>query len=77
LKEILESLSFEKKLPLGKVPKQWAQRIELFYPDIHQFPIIYVHLKADTKRIYGFPVRHTISKPNPWLPPGIIACLFF
>ncbi|MFC1548705.1 hypothetical protein ACFL5E_01950 [Candidatus Omnitrophota bacterium] len=48
-------LQYTTEITLERVPKQWMPRFELYYPDLPQFPIVYVHLLADDTRIYGFP----------------------
>lgn len=51
---MLESLKYETKIKIKDVPLQWMSRFELYYPDLPQFPITYVHKIFGTKRIYGF-----------------------
>ena len=52
----LEPIKFESILTIPKVPIQWLSKIELYYPDLLGFPIVYVHIIYNNKvRIYGFP----------------------
>ncbi|WP_428817673.1 hypothetical protein ACQR2L_05045 [Clostridium butyricum] len=50
------ALKYEISITLNQIPIQWIPKIELFYPDLPQFPIIYVHSEYKGKRIYGCPV---------------------
>ena len=52
---MLERLDFETTIHLEDIPIQWVSKIELYYPDLPGFPIVYVNLNSeDGKRIYGF-----------------------
>ena len=44
------------KIIIKDVPVQWIPKIELYYPDLPQFPIMYMHLKCGEKRIVACPV---------------------
>ena len=52
---MLSPVKFESTIAVKGVPIQWIPRFELFYPDLPQFPIVYVHTKVDAVRVYGFP----------------------
>lgn len=52
----IEPIKFESIITIKKVPIQWISRIELYYPDLPGFPIVYVHTKYKGRRLYGFPV---------------------
>lgn len=53
---MLESIKYKTEFVFKDIPKQWVSRFELYYPDLPQFPIIYVHIIENGVRIYGFPV---------------------
>ena len=44
---------------LENIPIKWLPKIELYYPDLPLFPIVYVHVKHRGQRIYGFPVSQS------------------
>ena len=49
-------LKNEFKISIPDIPVQWIPKIELFYPDLPQFPIMYIHVKDGNKRIIACPV---------------------
>lgn len=51
---MLNPLIYETKIKIEDIPLQWMSRFELYYPDLPQFPITYIHKISKTKRIYGF-----------------------
>lgn len=53
---VLENIRYENDIELVEIPIQWIPKIELFYPDLPNFPTGYVHLKSNSQRIYGFPI---------------------
>ena len=53
---VLEELKYECKIKLTGIPIQWLSKFELYYPDLPQFPIVYVHTIKNGTRIYGFPL---------------------
>jgi len=53
---MLEPIRYETEIEIKEIPIQWMPLFELYYPDLPQFPIVYIHLKKDGVRIYGFPV---------------------
>jgi hypothetical protein len=64
---MLEDIMYESLITLQDMPVQWIPKIELYYPDLPQFPIQYVHVLFEKERIYGFPafVNFRISgKPH-------------
>jgi len=52
---MLNPIRYEAKIRIDDVPIQWIPMFELYYPDLPQFPIIYIHTFLDNNRIYGFP----------------------
>ena len=46
----------EIKIIIKNIPLQWISKIELYYPDLPQFPIQYIHSKLDGKRIIAIPI---------------------
>lgn len=58
---MLKGLEFESKITIKHIPLQWISRIELFYPDLPGYPIMYIHkILKDKTRVYGFPVTMNI-----------------
>lgn len=51
---MLNRIKYESKIKIENVPLQWMSRFELYYPDLPQFPITYIHINVGNKRIYGF-----------------------
>ncbi|MBD3948899.1 hypothetical protein I4Q36_04920 [Tuanshanicoccus lijuaniae] len=49
-------LNNEIKIKIEYLPIQWIPKIELFYPDLPQFPIIYINSFNNNERILAFPV---------------------
>lgn len=49
-------LNNEIKIKIENIPIQWIPKIELFYPDLPQFPIIYINSFNNNERILAFPV---------------------
>ncbi|MGZ7147332.1 hypothetical protein [Bacillus sp. BC08] len=50
------TLTYQGKIIIEKVPIQWIPKIEIYYPDLPQFPIMYIHTKHADKRIIACPV---------------------
>ena len=61
---MLNPIQYEHAYEFDKIPFQWLQGFELFYPDLKNFPICYVHVLHDKKRLYGFPVEVSVVKKN-------------
>ncbi len=61
---MLPEIKYTSKIYISNVPIQWIPKIELYYPDLPQFPIIYIHIKYDNKRVYGFPATISYSVKN-------------
>ncbi len=73
------NLDFTHSIIINDLPLQWMTRIELFSPDLEQFPLMYIHKLAnqqdveiignynlnDKQRIFGFVLSTTWSMPNP------------
>lgn len=43
-------------IKIKDIPIQWIPKIELYYPDLPQFPIMYLHSFCGGQRVMGFPV---------------------
>lgn len=41
---------------IENIPIEWIPKIELYYPDLPQFPIMYIHLYKNETRVIGCPV---------------------
>lgn len=49
-------LNFKHQIIIEDVPLQWMTRLELFTPDLEQFPLMYIHKlinKEDDLRVIG------------------------
>lgn len=57
----MEEIKYSCEVEIENVPVKWLPKIELFYPDLPGFPIMYVHSVVNNEHVYGFPV--TISVP--------------
>lgn len=49
-------LDNEIQIKIEDIPIQWIPKIEIYYPDLPQFPIMYIHKMYNNKRIIGCPV---------------------
>lgn len=49
-------LTNEVAITLNHIPLPWIPKIELYYPDLPQFPIIYVNTFLDKQRVIACPV---------------------
>ncbi len=72
------NLDFTHSIIINDLPLQWMTRIELFSPDLEQFPLMYIHKLANQQdvkiignynlnnkqRIFGFVLATTWSMPN-------------
>lgn len=58
---MLYPIKYESNIKIKDIPLQWIPRFEFYYPDLPQFPTVYVHLIKNKKRIYGFPVSSSIK----------------
>lgn len=52
---------YETNITIKNIPLPWIAQIELYYPDLPQFPIIYIHTNIDNIRIYACPVAISYS----------------
>lgn len=52
----METIKYQTEIEIKNIPIQWISKIELYYPDLPQFPITYIHIVYKGKRVYGFPV---------------------
>ena len=50
------SLKYETEITVSNIPIQWIPKIELYYPDLPQFPIMYLHSFLNQQRVLGIPV---------------------
>ena len=50
------NLKYTTTITISNVPIQWIPKIELYYPDLPQFPIMYIHTKIPTGRLIACPV---------------------
>ena len=60
----MEEIKYSCEVEIENVPVKWLPKIELFYPDLPGFPIMYIHFVLGNKRIYGFPVTFSVSSYN-------------
>ncbi len=49
-------LRYETNVTINNIPIQWIPKIELYYPDLPQFPIMYIHFIENCQRIVACPV---------------------
>lgn len=61
---MLDPIIYRHTYTFDNVPLQWIQGMEMFYPDLTNFPICYVHFREGQERIYGFPVGITVSNTS-------------
>lgn len=54
---MLEPLTYESEIIIDNVPIQWLPLIQLFDPNLQQYPKVHVHAIYKNDRIYGFPVH--------------------
>ncbi len=47
---------FEADIEVKDIPVQWIPKIEIYYPDLPQFPIMYIHKNVEEGRLIAFPV---------------------
>ena len=50
------NLTHEVSITIKDIPIQWIPKIELYYPDLPQFPIMYIHFSLNNQRIVACPV---------------------
>ena len=50
------NLKYATTITISNVPIQWIPKIELYYPDLPQFPIMYIHTKIPSGRLIACPV---------------------
>ena len=51
---MLEPIKFETEIKIEKFPLEWVPKIELYYPDLPQYPITYINILHKSRRVYGF-----------------------
>lgn len=49
-------LNYETEIVIQGIPIQWIPKIELYYPDLPQFPIMYIHSHINNNRLIACPV---------------------
>lgn len=49
-------LIYQENVVITNVPIQWIPKIELYYPDLPQFPIMYIHTYHEKERLIACPV---------------------
>ena len=49
-------LNHQTEIKINGIPIQWIPKIELYYPDLPQFPIMYIHTQINNNRLVGCPV---------------------
>lgn len=50
------NLNHETKIVISDIPTPWIPKIELYYPDLPQFPIMYIHTMLNGNHIIACPV---------------------
>ncbi|MFC1789651.1 hypothetical protein ACFLYY_01595 [Patescibacteria group bacterium] len=58
---MLNPLKYESNIKIKNIPIQWISKFELYYPDLPQFPIVYIHVVKENHRVYGFPVSFSVK----------------
>lgn len=58
------NLKFEIQVTIENIPIQWIPKIEIYYPDLPQFPIMYIHTFCDEQRLIGCPVYYSVNNCN-------------
>lgn len=53
---MLQKIKHKAKIIIKNIPAQWLSKIELYYPELPNFPLLYIHKNIDGQRMYGFPV---------------------
>jgi hypothetical protein len=47
----------EVQIKVSNIPLQWIPKVEIYYPDLPQFPIMYIHTHLESgERLFAFPV---------------------
>ena len=49
-------LNHKTEITINGIPIQWIPKIELYYPDLPQFPIMYIHAQINNNRLVACPV---------------------
>lgn len=49
-------LNHKTEIIIKGIPIQWIPKIELYYPDLPQFPIMYIHAQINNNRLVACPV---------------------
>lgn len=60
----MDNITYSSKILIQNVFIKWLPKIELFYPDLPGFPIMYVHVLNEQEHIYGFPVAMNVLRYN-------------
>lgn len=56
------SIDHETKISIENIPVQWVSLVELYNPELPQFPMQYVHVLSNQRRIFGFPVSYNFQR---------------
>ena len=60
----MDNIKYSSKILIHDVFIKWLPKIELFYPDLPGFPIMYVHVLNEQGHVYGFPVAMNVVRYN-------------
>lgn len=58
------NLSYEATITVADIPVQWIPKIELYYPDLPQFPIMYIHFSLNNNQVVACPVSVSYNISN-------------
>ena len=61
---MLQTIKYKTKITINDIPPQWLSKIELYYPELPNFPLLYIHKFVNNKRMYGFPVAIISTETN-------------
>lgn len=63
---MIQSIQHKTRIKINDIPPQWLSKIELYYPELPNFPLLYIHRCVCGQRMYGFPVAiiHTERNVN-------------
>lgn len=61
---MLDPIKFSSKIKVSDIPPQWLSKIELYYPELPNFPILYINKFVQNQRVYGFPVAIASTEKN-------------
>lgn len=61
---MLDPIRYSSKIQVNDIPPQWLSKIELYYPELPNFPVLYINKYVQTQRVYGFPVAIVSIEKN-------------